>query len=340
MARPTLRDVAKLAGVSLGTASQSLNNKPGVAPETRARVLNAARELGYQAQVRIAGPVNTTISTVGLLLKRSPQDPEINPFYSYILSGAERECQRHGISLMYANLEVDDYNRAENWPPMLLNQQVDGILVVGAFIEATIAQISQQTGTPLVLIDAYSLGQSFDSVVIDNVNGAYTAVSYLIEQGHRCIGLVGSEEHAYPSVRERRKGYTRALKHHAIECAFIEDGPLTREAGYEATIRLLERAPQVTGIFACNDEVAISVLNAALDMGREVPRDLSIIGFDDIDLAQEVNPPLTSMHVDKGLMGVMGVRHLRDRVENPGLPTLTTSISAQLMIRDSVAPLP
>ncbi|MBI5959734.1 MAG: substrate-binding domain-containing protein, partial [Chloroflexi bacterium] len=163
-----------------------------------------------------------------------------------------------------------------------------------------------------------------------------TAVDYLIENGHSRIGLIGSLPDAYPSIRERRKGYTRALKQHGIEPSYIENGPLTREGGYKATQRLLKRAPEITAIFACNDNVAIGVMNAAQDLGRHIPDDLSVIGFDDIDLSQEVTPPLTTIHVDKMLMGVLGVRQLRDRIENPARTRLTTILSTQLIIRKSV----
>ncbi len=356
MARPTLREVARQAGVSLGTASQALNNRPGVARETRVRVLNAAASLGYFRQSRPAHVEAHALSVIGLLGKYSAGDASgIDPFYSQVLAGVERECRRQGLSLMYATVEVDGHNRPVAWPPMLAEPQVDGLIVAGAFIEDTLAAIgaafggagseaARQGTPPVALVDAYSYVQPFDSVVIDNFDGAYTAVSYLIEHGHTCIGLIGSERGAYPSVLERREGYLRALEHNDIDCAFIEDGPLTRPAGYEATLRLLAHSPQVTAIFACNDDVAIGVLNAAAALGRRVPDDLSVIGFDDIDLVQEINPPLTTMHVDKVLMGVLAVRHLLDRAQSPDRPTLTTSISPQLIVRDSVrhisSPLP
>jgi LacI family transcriptional regulator len=335
--RPTLRDVAKQAEVSLGTASQALSNKPGVSPETRARVLEAAATLGYRQQVRISTPFTNPLSTVGLLMKRDANELlMINPFYSYVLAGAERECQRQNLSLMYANLEVDEHNCPLSWPAMLLDQRLDGILVVGAFLQDTILGIHEQTDQAIVLVDSYAPLQQFDSIVTDNLNGAFSAVSYLIEQGHTRIGLIGSTSDAYPSIRERRKGYTRALKEHGITETYIEDGDLTREAGYETTLRLLKRSPEITAIFACNDNVAVGVMNAAAEQGRSIPRDLSVVGFDDIDLAQEVNPPLTTIHVDKTLMGVLGIRHLRDRVENPDRSTLTTTLSTQLIIRESV----
>jgi LacI family transcriptional regulator len=219
---------------------------------------------------------------------------------------------------------------------MLSDQRVDGVLVLGAFLEETISQIGRQSGAIVVLVDGYSTEQRFDSIVTDNLNGAYMAVKYLIENGHRHIGLVGSSPDAYPSIRERRKGYTRALKHFEINESYIEDSPLLRDEVYDTTRRLLNRAPQITALFACNDNVAIGAMAAAAEMGRRIPDDLSIIGFDNIDLTQEVTPPLTTVHVDKILMGVLAVRRLRERAEYSDQVVMTTTLSTQLVIRGSV----
>jgi LacI family transcriptional regulator len=336
--QPSLRDIAKQADVALSTVSQVLNNKPGVSPETRQHVLKVASELGYRYKVSVNAPVSPQLSTIGLVTKRFNGDPmNINPFYSYVLAGAERECQRHNISLMYANIEVDEDNHALSWPSMLLDQRVDGVIVVGAFLEETISHISRSAGQNIVLVDAYTANTAtFDSVLIDNYNGAISAVNFLIENGHRHIGLIGSHLHSYPSILERRRGYEAALHQHGIEDIYIEDCALDRPYAFQATLRLLKRAPHITAIFACNDNVAVGVMNAAQNLGYKVPEDLSVIGFDDIDLAQEVTPPLTTMHVDKVLMGALALRHLRDRAETPDRTPIKTMISTQVIVRESV----
>lgn len=340
--KPTLRDVAKLAGVSLGTASNALNNRGNVSDEARARVVEAAAALGYRMQVRAAAPpTRPSLSVLGAIGKiERGETMTINPFYSYVLAGIERECQRYNLSLMLANISVDKLSRPVNLPPMLLDNQVDGVLMVGTFLEDTIHQIGRKFEKPVVLVDAYAPGSRFDSVVTDNITGAYMAVKYLIKQGHQRIGLIGSLQDAYPSIRERRKGYLRALKHHRIPDVYIEDSELNRDSAYDATCALLQRSPEITAIFACNDEVAVGVLNAARQIGRSVPHDLSVIGFDDIDLATQITPALTTMRVDKILMGRLAVRHLKDRAETPDRTALTTLISAALIPRETVAPPP
>jgi LacI family transcriptional regulator len=335
--QPTIRDIARETGLSLGTVSQALRNKPGVAPETRAQVIETADKLGYRSKTRVVEQDTTPLTTVGMLVKQDSDLPyAINPFYSHVMAGVERECRRQGIGLMFASVEVDEHNRVIKWPLILFDKRVDGLIVVGTFLEDAITQIGSRAGDVIVLVDAYAPGRHFDSIVTDNVNGALAAVHYLIENGHTRIGLVGSAPDSYPSIRERRKGYTRALKQYGIDTSYIEDGPLSREGGYTMTKRLLRRAPEITAIFACNDNVAIGAMNAAQDLGRRIPDDLSIVGFDDIDLSQEITPPLTTVHVDKMLMGVIGVRQLRDRVENSERTSLTTVLSTQLIVRKSV----
>jgi LacI family transcriptional regulator len=335
--KPTLRDIAEHANVALSTVSETLNNKAGVSAEMRQRVLVAAMELGYRPKITIENPLAMNIKTVGLLTKRFNDDALIiNPFYSFIIAGAERECTRNGISLMYANIDVDACNRPMSLPSMVLDERIDGMIVVGALLEETIDHIRNRIGQNLVLVDAYtSVGNEFDSVLIDNVNGAMKAVGHLIAKGHRRIGLVGSSPSSYPSILERRAGYLTTLTQHNLE-PFIEDGALDRLDAYHATKRLLARVPELTAIFACNDEVAIGVVNAVQEMGLDVPHHLSVIGFDDIDIAQELKPALTTMHVDKVLMGVMAVRHLMDRANNPNRTPLKTLVNTQLIERNSV----
>ncbi|MBC8171179.1 MAG: substrate-binding domain-containing protein, partial [Anaerolineae bacterium] len=176
----------------------------------------------------------------------------------------------------------------------------------------------------------------FDSVVIDNFNGALTAVNHLIQNGHRHIGLIGSNRDSYPSVLERRQGYLAALAQHNIQSHYIEESVLERPQAFEATLRLIKRHPEITAIFACNDNVAIGVMNAVRHLGYDVPGDISIVGFDDIDLAQEVMPPLTTIHVDKVLMGTLALRLLRDRINDHEKVAIKTVVTTHLIIRESV----
>lgn len=332
-----MRDVARVSGLSLSTVSEALRNRPGVSTETRDRVLEVAKELGYQ-YVPVLPYSDSEVKTIGMLITHHPLWPQIpvNPFYSHVLAGAELECQRQGVYLMYASLEIDDNSRIVSWPAMLFNTQVDGFIAVGAQLEE-FSRIPQLSGRAMVLVDSYTVRvEECDYILIDNINGARNAVEYLIEQGHTAIGLIGSEADAHPSSLERREGYKHALAENGLSRSYIVDGPLKRIEAYETTLQLLRQSPEVTAIFACNDECALGVIKAAQELHRRIPEDLSLIGFDDIQLAQEVTPPLTTVHVDKPFLGALGVRFLLDQLASPERTRLAITVRTHLVIRDSV----
>ena len=332
----TLQDVAKLAGVSIGTASQALNNRPSVAQDTRVRVVDAARTLGYPVKEIDNGPDENPMSIIGLLTKHDYGFPfEVNAFYSYIQAGVESECRRHNLSLMFANIEVDPANRPVVWPSMITEQRIDGLILAGAFIENTIGLLGQRVDIPIVLVDSYAPNLSFDTIVIENTAGAITAIDHLLAQGHTHIGLIGWAKNSPPSINERFIGYNHALESHNISARHVEESGLNREEGYNATTRLLQRAPAITAIFACNDLAAIGAIHAARDLGLAIPGDLSIVGFDNIDMAREVTPALTTVHVYKTWLGILGVRQLIARALNPEQPKTTTSIMTNLVVRES-----
>jgi len=332
----TLQDVARLAGVSTGTASQALNNRPSVAQETRARVLEAARTLGYAVKDTTGGLDNHTLSIIGLLTKHDFGFPfEVNAFYSYIQAGVESECRKRNLSLMFANIEVDRSNHPVVWPSMVTEQRVDGLILAGTFIENTIGLLGQRVDIPIVLVDSYAPNLPYDSVVIENITGATTAIDHLVAQGHTRIGLIGWAKNSPPSINERFTGYNRALEAHNISTRYVEESGLNREEGYRATAQLLRRAPEITAIFACNDLTAIGAIHAARDMGLAIPDDLSIIGFDNIDMAKEITPALTTIHVYKTWLGIFGVRQLIARAMNPEQPKTITTLMTNLVVRES-----
>ena len=332
-----LRDVAARAGVSIGTASQALNNRPNVSADTRLRVLNSAHELGYHIREHLPAASATDLAVVGMITKHDyGLRLDVNPFYSHIQLGVERECQRLGLSLMYANIEVDHQNRPVIWPSMLTEQRIDGLLFVGTFFEDTVDMIQRQIQIPIVLVDSYAPNLNFDHILIDNLNGTRRMVEYLIQLGHRNIGLIGSGQDNPPGIQERVHSFITTLQAHQLHASFLEDSWLKRDLSYQATQRLLRRAPEVTALFVINDDCAIGAIHAATDLGLRVPQDISIAGFDDINLAREVTPALTTVVVPKTWMGAMGVRRLLDRAANPDQPKVYMALSTELIIRDSV----
>ncbi len=337
----TLRDVARLAGVSLGTASQALNNRANVLPETRARVLGAASSLGYSVRGGDRSVQVEPLTVIGMLTKDTGMPVEINPFFSHVQYGVESECRARNISLMYANIEMDDSNHPIVWPRMISDRHVDGLILVGANIDGLVGGLNRILNKPIVLVDSYVTsdigGKVFDSVLMDNAPGVQAATNRLLDLGHCHIGLIGWNTASPPDICERRDGYLQALRSRAISDSYIEEGKMSRHEGYLATHRLLRRAPQITAIVATNDDTAIGVMHAVHDIGLQVPHDLSIVGFDDIDLASEVKPALSTVHVHKTWLGKLGVQFLVARAQNPSQPQLTLTVATKYIERESVA---
>lgn len=336
---PSLRDVARHAQVSVGTASRALNNKANVLPETRPQVLKAATELGYKLQFRVPSSVSTKMNTIGVVMKRDPGvHQRVDSFNYAILTGVEAECQKLGVTMMFSSIQVDRYSHATNIPPILEEDTIDGLVIIGAVLSDADISAAIPTDVPVVLIDAYDPHQERDSVLIDNYKGAYCAVSYLIAQGHTHIGLIASDGTAdeFYGVRERRMAYLKALTDHDIPYTHIQDSDLWHGSGYEATYKMMRQWPEVTAIFSCNDASAVGAVTALNEMGKRVPDDISIIGFDDTDDAVKTIPKLTTMYVDKVLMGALGVRRLYDRATDLHSVPIRTIIGTRLIERDSV----
>jgi LacI family transcriptional regulator len=334
----TINKIAQDCNVSPATVSLVLNNKPGISDDTRTRVWDAARTLGYFNAItsRKARP----LKTIGMVVKTEPGLlPPANPFYSQVIVGVDGACQDMGINLLFAMLPVDQNNHPVNVPPLMENSTLDGLLMVGTFVDQTIHTLLGQCNPPIVLVDGYSDTESYDVVVSDNFGAAYQAVEHLILNGHRHIGLVGSEEACYPSLLERRNGYLRVLKAQGINQTYLADFNVNRSQGEEETAKLLTRNPQITALFCVNDNVALGALRAAKKLGRSVPDDLSIMGYDDTYLATSISPNLTTMRVDTQAMGRAAVHLLALRMEKPDAVRATFMIHPELVVRESTAPL-
>lgn len=337
--RITLSDIAQESGVSPATVSLVLRNRPGISSETRQKVLEVVERLGYQGKSsRPAG--GPAVGRIGMLVKmESHLTPQMNPFYSRVMSGIESACRHMGASLLYAALPVDENNHPLGSLPLLEQGQVDGLLMVGAFVDRTIATILGSRAVPVVLVDAYSDSASYDAVVSDNFLASYQAVEYLIRKGHRHIGLVGSQADSYPSLRDRRHGCLRALKEAGLPNHYIANFNISHSQGIEETKSLLRTYPQLTALFGINDEVSVAALRAIQEMGRQTPQDISVISYDDTVLALHASPKLTTMHVDTDAMGRAAVQMLSFRIENPQAARMTLTIHPELVERESVAQL-
>jgi LacI family transcriptional regulator len=335
----TMTEIAEKSGMSLATVSLVLREKAGVGAETRERVMQIAKDLGYFPKNTNGTPA-LPITNVGLILKEEPHlIPQANQFYSHVVAGIEVSCRRQHINLFYATMTVDANSYPLELPRILLEENAtEGFLLLGAFLSDSLRQVVARHSVPMILVDAYAIDDVYDAVVSDNVKGARHAVTYLIQQGHRHIAFVGNHpEFVYPSIYERKVGYERALADAQIaDSYYAECHIINTDEIIEATTTLLETNPQITAIFAVNDETAVTVMDALRSLGLQIPDDISIVGFDDIDLAGRVSPPLTTMQVDKAGMGRMAVQLLTNRVRYPESGLVQAVMVPRLFERNSV----
>jgi LacI family transcriptional regulator len=334
-------DIARQSGVSMATVSLVLNNKPGVSQETRSRIFRVAQELGYLVKSPDIPEKVDPLTTIGMVVKIDPDmSPQANPFYSNIMAGVDDICKHHGINLVFSTLPVDEDNYPLEVPHLLNDSSLNGLLVVGIHINELITGAIARLTTPTILVDSYSDNNCFDSVISNNYQAAYQAVDYLIQKGHRHIGMLGGDSRCFPSLEERRSGYFDALKDNHISEIYPCNFNINCTHGYQSTLSLLKAHPQITALFCVNDDVGSAAILAVQTLGLRVPEDVSIIGYDDTFVATSTHPPLTTMYVDTLAMGRTAVRLLTFRLENPASARMTLMVHPMLIERDSVCPAP
>jgi len=339
-----MADVAQLCGVSLSTVSLALNQKPGIPHETRLRVLEAAKHLGYEIKksVKVDGDNanGTNLKTLGVFVKSQIDDPippTSNLFYSHVLAGIEESCRLHNLYFLLSVVRVDYASFPLEIPKLLIDPALDAALFVGVCINELADTALKQINVPTVLVDAHSYLRAFDGVVADNFVAGYQATNYLLEQGHRHIAFLGGFEHSHPSFVDRRKGYLQALNGAGVEQNYIIDcsynNPL---AVAESLVSIRKEAPQISAVLACNDKVAIELIQAAGKYSVRIPDELSIFGFDNITMADKVNPTLSTMDIDKVSMGRLAVELALFRSRFPDAAITKSSLYPNLLIRQSV----
>ena len=329
----TMKDVAQRAGVSPSTVSHVINETRFVSQQLRDRVLHAMSELNYQPSA-VARSLRTKKTQVVALVI-----PDItNPYFPEVARGVQDVAEENEYSVILCNTDRVR-GRELRFLKALRGQWVDGLILNPSEVTSGDLQDLQDAQIPVVLIGSQIDHPDLDVVMVDNVQGAYDAVSHLIDLGHRRIGLVGGQR-AASSGEQRFQGYIRALADHDIPVdeEIITEGRFTREGGYESMKRLLALQSPPTAVFASSDVMAIGALMAIQEQGLQVPNDVSLVGFDDIAEASTTTPKLTTVSQPKYQTGEVAAQLLFDRVEgaSPG-ERQKIVLSHQLVIRDSTA---
>jgi len=325
----SLKDVARVAGVSVPTASQALNDRPRVRAETKQRVRDAARRLRYAPHAAARRLILGRSDCVAIVPGTNTRGIFSDLFYRAILSGIGGVFEETPWRMVITP-PVPATTTVPQFVQMAHAREVDGILIAGVADRAWIREATE-AGVPVVLLDNHCAGLAVPAVVNDNAGGAYTATRHLASLGHTRIALVGAAVD-YPFGAETHDGYRRALADAGIAPDPDIETRTAVDAGaaYERAAALLALASPPSAVFAVTDAMAFGVIKAVRDRGLRVPDDISVVGMDDIELASITDPPLTTIRIHKEEMGrraaevlLKGIR--RRRVE-PGLIVLANEL--------------
>ncbi|MDY7578782.1 LacI family DNA-binding transcriptional regulator [Herbaspirillum sp. RTI4] len=326
----TIKQVARLAGVSFTTVSHVINDTRPVSAAARARVLAAVEQLHYVPSALARSLKSQHTGTIGLIIPNNT-----NPYFSEVALGIEDYCYRAGYSVILCNFG-DDPARQRNYLNVLLGKRCDG-LIMAALGQAD-GELLHTKKIPVVLLDRAPRGHAFDAVDVDHVAGGMLAAQHLLELGRHRIACIGGPEDILLS-RQRIEGVHIALEQAGLHLAsaLCRNADFTSMGGYQQASSLLCLPPlqRPDAIFCCNDLMAIGVLRAAAEAGIAVPQALAVVGFDDIDLAQFVHPALTSVSQNARALGRMTAQCLLARIADPDLPLQQHRIMPQLHVRAS-----
>lgn len=328
----TIKDVAARAGVSFTTVSHVVNNTRPVSSEVRTKVEAAIRELNFVPSAVARSLKARTTSTIGVVIPNNN-----NPYFAEMSRGIEAYCERRGYCVLLGNSD-DEPEKQRKYLRVMIERRIDGLIVASAGGEDTFAEALGRTDLPVVIVDREVPGVRADLVQIDHELGAYLAAQHLLDLGHLRIACIAGPAHVVVSDA-RVKGFTRALEEHGIpvDACQVVAGDYTSHGGYEAAGTLLDgRRP--TAIFATNDMMALGALRAAAERGLSVPRDLSVIGFDDIELSRYFYPALTTVGQSIVMLGERAAQTLIERVTKEVQGDARRLIIApDLKIRESTA---
>lgn len=337
--KSTIKDVAEACGVSLMTVSHVINEKPGKAsPETRARVLKAARELDYQPSAIARGLARRKMNAVGLVFYTHSTTPLVRTaYFGDILGGIlETAMQARQSTTLFTEINCTDVRENLN---TYCDGRCDGLIFVGPPFSDDLAEALRRKHTPYVFLGDQPRDPGVCCVDVDNADSALRAVEFLIKNGHQRIAFLGGDTQI-TSARQREQGYRQALLNAALEMdeALILPGLYSLDSGYRRTGELMQNSENPpTALFCANDEIAVGALSAINALGLRVPEDMSIIGFDDSSAASSSQPALTTMRQPFQELARRAVELLLAQIQDHEMPVRQILMSTSLIVRDTVS---
>jgi LacI family transcriptional regulator len=337
----TIKDVAEHSKSSISTVSMVVNNKGYVSDEKRKSIRNSIDELGYVPTASARNLASKKTNNIGFILRES-HFTRSEPFYTRIFLGAEFESNKQNYYVLLATVP-DDYIPGEDTPRLLKERNVDGIIIAGKVNHLLIEEV-ENSGIPFVFAD-YQY-KSYSSISVDNRNATLEAFRYLINLDHKDICFIGADK-SHPSIAERMEGYQLGMIKNGVsnteDYIFMDEtGSPTFEAGYKMAKAMMNSAIKPTAVICANDAMALGLMKYCENENINIPQDLAVVGFDDVDGAKYASPPLTTVRVFKEQFGELALKYLADLLEEKhsenekfdrGNHALT--VPSELVIRDS-----
>jgi LacI family transcriptional regulator len=330
----TINDIAKLAGVSKATVSRVINNIKTVDPNLRDKVLKVIEQVDYRPSAIARGLVKNETSLIGIIV------PEVaNNVFGVMIEGISKVAELHGYDIMLS-LTEENTQKEINYLNLYRDKQVDGIILSSRLLKQEHIDLIQRFEIPCVLVGQKSTTPSIPSVHLDNFSASYEAVKTLIRFGHHKIAMIRAPLGDEQSGEERFRGYAAALADEGIQMEenWVAVSGFSAADGYMAMNKILQSGFTPTALFAAADRIALGAMHYLLDQGFSIPRDISIFGFDNIDVAELVRPKLSTVHYSSVELGMTAVRNLMKLIKKEEMPLQHTNIPHQIILRDSVAP--
>jgi len=305
----TLKMVAEKAEVSVNTASRAINNRPDINLETKKRVLQIAKELGYIRNAAAVALRTKKTGTIGVVIADNR-----NPFYAEVLNGMEEAAREKNYHIILANTQRD-YKKEEEAINLLLAKRVDGLLITPVQDRDDDIKNLIDANIPFVVVGRDFENIEVDAIYNDEVKGGFLATEYLIKKGHKRIALIDGFLYKSPA-KGRLEGYKRALNKYRIplDDSLISVGDINIEDGHERTKQMLEKNLDFTAIFAYNDMMAFGSMQAIREKGLRIPEDIGLVGYDDISFCSLMDPALTTIRLKKQELGIESVKLLLSHI--------------------------
>ncbi len=335
MARATLKDVAQRAGVTTATVSYALSGKRPISEATKRRVMEAIEELDYVPDLNARGLSMRDSKLIGVVVPQTEPGERLmfqNSFYSEVLGSIEYYARQQGYHIL---ISATDAN--ESYLTLAKKRNLDGIIVIGMYPDEFYQQM-KKTQIPIVLIDSYCNDHYYHNIRIDDAYGSYLATRYMLECGHTRIAFFAGQMKENGVMKKRLLGYQQALEefHVPYQKEYVFEGQIDYTSGIALANRLLDEDLPATGVVAAADILAIGAAKGFFERGKRIPDDYSIIGFDDVEIAQYLTPGLTTIRQQISLKGQKAVELLLKHIEDPSLPKQEEILPLQLMVRGSV----